>query len=186
MKRIIITLAAVLGVVHGEDLPLRSQFRDAATHEQLSHSLQKFQQRDPMKKLDIVEGEDPSTVNVPVDLLEQSDIICFGNYATLVPKRAIISAPAHFEKYLELKPGTKIIGWMDFYRKNRGWITTVEVTRRQAQGRDEIGEETQKRIGVSRNLVVATLKGGPISVFPLQVPEDAQPTETVENTVTTP
>ena len=159
------------GVVMGEEVALRSQFRDAATHDQLSLSLRKFQQRDPMKKLEVVEGEDPSKVNIPQDLLEQSDIISFGGYATLVPKQAILAAPPRVVKYLKLEPGTKFIGWSEFYAKNRGWITTVEVSRSQAQGRMEIAEETRDRIGKSTNLVVATLMGGPISVFPYKDPE---------------
>ncbi|MEP4078706.1 hypothetical protein [Haloferula sp.] len=140
-----------------------------------------------MKKLEAVEGEDPSKVNIPVNILKQSDVISFGGYATLVPKRAILAVPDRFEKYLELKPGTKIIGWLDFYAKNRGWITTVEVSRQQAQGRIDLGENTHERIGKSSTLMVATLMGGPISVFPPEKKEEeSQPTETVENTTTKP
>ncbi|MGB6222690.1 hypothetical protein [Haloferula sp.] len=186
MKRLSITLLVVCSVASAEEVPLKSQFRDAATHEELSISLRKFQQRDPMKNLEAVEGEDPSKVNIPVSILEQSDIISFGGFATLVPKQAIISAPAQFEKYLELKPGTKIIGWLDFYAKNRGWITTVEVSREQAQGYEAIAEATRERISKSANLVVATLMGGPISVFPPQEKKDEQTAETAENSTTTP
>lgn len=185
MKRIFTLLLVLSGVVMGEEVELRSQFRDVATHDELSLSLRKIQQRDPMKKLETIEGEDPSKVNIPVNLLEQSDIICFGGFATLVPKQAILAAPARVQGHLNLKPGTKFIGWAEFYAKNRGWITTVEVSRRQAQGRNEIVEETRDRIAKSSNLVVATLMGGPISVFPPQE-EESQPTETVENTTELP
>lgn len=147
-------------------------FRDAATHEQLALALRKAEQRDPMKKLTPVEGEDPSKVNRPMDLMEQSDIICFRGFATLVPKRAIISAPENYKKYLKLEPGARIVGWKDFYSRNRGWITTVEVSRVQAEGVEAISEDTRDQIGKSANLVVATLQGGPISVLPPVKPEE--------------
>lgn len=147
-------------------------FRDAATHEQLALALRKAEQRDPMKKLTPVEGEDPSKVNRPMDLMEQSDIICFRGFATLVPKRAILSAPENYKKYLKLEPGARIVGWKDFYSRNRGWITTVEVTRVQAEGVETFSEDTQDQIGKSANLVVATLQGGPISVLPPVKPEE--------------
>jgi hypothetical protein len=150
-------------------------FRDAATHEELVLALRKAEQNDPMKVLPQSQGGDPSKVNQPLNLLEQSDIICFGDKATLVPKRAILSAPAKHKDRLALQPGVKIIGWSDFYVLNRGWITTVEVTRAQAEGNAALPEETQERIGKSTNLVVATYMGGPISVLPLKEQPAAEP-----------
>lgn len=73
-----------------------------------------------------------------------------------------------------MQPGAKIVGWSDFFTANRGWITTVEVSRVQAEGNLAIAEETQERIGKSRNLVVATFMGGPISVLPLKEPKEAK------------
>lgn len=150
----------------------RLAFRDAATHEQLSRTLRKAEAKDPMKNMTPVEGEDPSKVNRPVDLMEQSDIICFRGFATLVPKRAILATPENYKRYLTLEPGAKFVPWRDFYARNRGWITTVEVSRVQAEGNKKFSDETTEQIGKSSNLVVATLKGGPISVLPLKEPED--------------
>jgi hypothetical protein len=157
--------------------PSKPVFRDAVTHEQLAQALRKAEQRDPMRKLKPSEGADPSKVNQPQNLLEQSDIISFGGVATLVPKRAILSSPSGVQDRLKLEPGARIVGWADFYAANRGWITTVEVSRVQAEGNKPIAEETQDRISKSRNLVVATYLGGPISVLPLKEPEDESQTE---------
>lgn len=167
---IALTLAAP-GEDQGDSQP---RFRDAATHEQLSRKLQAAEQKDPMKKLTAANGEDPSKVNQPVNLLEQSDIICFRGLATLVPKRAILATPTQHKDCLTMQPGAKIVGWSDFFTANRGWITTVEVSRVQAEGNLAIAEETQERIGKSRNLVVATFMGGPISVLPLKEPKEAK------------
>ena len=147
------------------------RFRDAPTHEQLARARQQSDQKDPMKALSESKGDDPSKVNQPINLLEQSDIISFAGVATLVPKRAILATPVKHKERLAIQPGSKIVGWAEFYAMNRGWITTVEVSRVQAEGNSAIAEETRERIGKSTNLVVATYMGGPISVLPLKEPE---------------
>ncbi|MCX6878857.1 MAG: hypothetical protein NTW21_34355 [Verrucomicrobia bacterium] len=143
--------------------------RDAATHEQLALTLRKAQQEDPMKRLPASKGEDPSQ-NLPKDLLSQSDIICFGGIATLVPKRAILQIPESCTARLKIEPGARIVGWADFFAANRGWITTIEISRVQAEGKEPIAGDTQEMMAKCRNLVVATYQGGPISMLPLKVP----------------
>lgn len=156
------------------------RYRDAATHDQLARALRRADQNDPMKALHQAEGNDPSKINQPVNLLEQSDIVCFGGLATLVPKRAILATPAKHKERLAMQAGARIVGWSEFYALNRGWITTVEVSRVQAEGNMRIAEETRDRIGKSMNLVVATYMGGPISVLPLK--ESAPASETAKTT----
>ena len=50
---------------------------------------------------------------------------------------------------LKFQPGAKLMSWADFYAQNRGWITTVEVTRVQAEGNKPLAEEIAARIGKS-------------------------------------
>lgn len=145
--------------------------QDAATHQQLSQTIRKGAQEDPMKVLKPTTGVDSSVTNRPKSILAQSDIVCFGGHATLVPKRAILQIPKNFADRIRLQPGAKLQGWSDFYALNRGWITTVEVSRTQAEGNDPLAEETQRQLSKSGNLVVATYRGGPISVLPLKTPE---------------
>lgn len=171
----LLPFAAVAQAQNARPEPKAPVFRDAATHEDLARKLRAAEANDPMKKMTPLEGEDPSKVNRPTDLLEQSDIICFRGFATLVPKRAILAAPENYKKYLTLEPGARIVPWADFYARNRGWITTVEVSRVQAEGNEAFSEETTERIGKSANLIVATLKGGPISVLPVKQPEETEP-----------
>ncbi len=152
--------------------------QDAATHQQLSQNLRKVAQEDPMKTLKPTTGADSSVTNRPKSILEQSDIVCFGGYATLVPKRAILQIPKNIADRIRLQPGAKLQGWSDFYALNRGWITTVEVSRTQAEGNDPLAEETQRQMAKSGNLVVATYRGGPISVLPLKTPEAPATTTT--------
>ena len=146
--------------------------QEAVTHEQLVLVRSKSDHLDPMKLLAETQGADPSVVNRPKSLLDQSDIISFGNFATLVPKRAILQIPKNLAGRIQIKPGVTIQSWSDFFAANRGWITTVEVSRTQAEGNAPIAEETATRISKSSNLIVATYLGGPISVLPIKVAVD--------------
>lgn len=152
--------------------------RDAATHEQLVVALRKAEQNDPMKKLPTTQGEDPSVVNRSKDILEDSDIISFRGVATLVPKRAVLQIPGSCSERMKLEPGARIIPWAEFYAANRGWITTVEVSRPQAEGNVPLAEESTKMMSTCRNLVIATYQGGPISVLPRKEQPKPETTQT--------
>jgi hypothetical protein len=152
--------------------------KEAMTHEQLILARRKSDLADPMNSLPVVKGEDPSVVNRPPSLLETSDIISFGKFATLVPKRAILQIPKNIAERLRLEAGAKIQSWSEFYAVNRGWITTVEVSRVQAEGNAPLADETKIQLSKCGNLVVATYLGGPISVLPLKEPEVKTPEKT--------
>ncbi|MES2658626.1 MAG: hypothetical protein V4689_08405 [Verrucomicrobiota bacterium] len=145
--------------------------QEGVTQEQLILARRKADQADPMSKLPASKGVDPSVVNRPPSLLETSDIISSGKFATLVPKRAILQIPKNLSDRIRLEPGATIQGWSEFYAANRGWITTVEVSRLQAEGRDPIADETKLLLSKSGNLIVATFRGGPISILPPKEPE---------------
>lgn len=144
--------------------------RDATTHEQLAARQRGVQQADPMLALEPATGPDPAKADRVPDLISQSDIVCFGGRATLVPKRAILHVPANLAERLKFLPSAKIQHWAEFYAENRGWITTVEVSRVQAEGNQPMDEAISKRVADSPSLVVATYQGGPISVLPLKAP----------------
>ena len=152
--------------------------RDAATHEQLGLAQRKERQVDPMKSLQKpadgkeTSSPDPSVANRPPSLLGSSDIVCFNGLATLVPKRAIIQSPKNLAERTRMQPGAKLQSWSQFYAANRGWITTVEVSRMQAEGNQPLAEETQKQIAKNGNLIVAVYQGGPISLLPLKTSEE--------------
>ncbi len=149
---------------------MRAEMRDAATHEQLALVFRSASQNDPARKFAPTKGPDPSTARPVKDLISESDIVCYNGMATLVPKRAILQIPKNMADRLKYIPGAKLLSWSDFYALNRGWITTVEVSRVQAEGNVPIAEDTQKQMSKSANLIVATFQAGPISVLPLKVP----------------
>ncbi len=137
--------------------------KDAATHEQLALQLRKCQQEDPMHRLPPSRAEPPP--KQAQDLISQSDVLCFGGIATLVPKHAVLLLPKAMANRSEFTAGSTLMGWAEFYAKNRGWITTVEVTNEQAAGTQPLDAEVSLRLKGSICVVVATYQGGPISVL---------------------
>lgn len=117
----------------------------------------------------------PAKENKPPDLLATSDILCFNDSATLVPKDAILHIPSAFASRIGMKDGSKFQVWSDFLAANRGWITTVEITPNQAGGNDPISDETSKSISKANTIVVAVYKGGPISLKPYKDPAASAP-----------
>jgi hypothetical protein len=174
----LLSAAAFAQAESGGPFPQKTAFRDAATHDQLVKRLKYMESREPMSKLAPATGKDPSKNDQTSDFLKQSDIICFNGVATFVPKRAILATPAKLKDRLAMKPGARIVSWTEFLDLNRGWVNTVEVDRPQAEGNKMMEEEVSERIAKSSNLVVATYKGGPISVLPLKEKEEATETKT--------
>jgi|AntRauTorckE6833_2_1112554.scaffolds.fasta_scaffold06324_3 hypothetical protein len=162
-------LAAQLGA---ETMRNGMPFRDAATSDELMKKYQSVSKENPMKRFTPSTEKGTPAVTKVENLLDKSDVISFNGLTTLVPKRAIIQIPEDYEKRINNHtPGAKIVGWLDFYRLNRGWISTVEVSFAQAKGESPIPPELMKTLSKSGNLVVAVLKTGPISVMPPKVEE---------------
>lgn len=168
-----LALAFAATAVRGQVVESRPTMRDAVSHRQLAKVHQQVSNQSPTAVLKAAKGADPSKVNQPANILSRSEIISYGGWVTLVPKRAILNLPANYKARLRTDPSAKALGWADFFALNRGWITTVEVTREQAEGDSAFGEELAERVAKSRNLVVATYQGGPIGVMPVKVPDVA-------------
>lgn len=166
-KKPSIILCAFVIIAHG--VSAQTEMRDAATHEQLQKKSQAAVVRDPMKKLLPANEPDPAKGN-PKDLISQSDILCFDGIFTLVPKRALLAIPMNLKDRTQLAEAAKLVGWADFHANNRGWITTVEVTREQAEGNSPIDEDVLSSFKQSTKVVVATYQGGPISILPSKNP----------------
>lgn len=163
-------------------------FRDAATNELLTTKYREVSKTNPMTdpktKFTETTGEDPSVKNKVGNLLDNSELITFNGNTTLVPKHAIIQIPETYKNRINNhKEGSKIISWAEFYSLNRGWISTLEVTFSQAKGEDPVNAEHLEVMKKSKNLIVAVLENGPISVLPLKTTaEPAKPSEPAEKT----
>jgi hypothetical protein len=160
-------------------------FRDAATNESLAGKYREVSKTNPMTdpktKFTVTTGEDPSVKNKVGNLLENSEFITFNGHTTLVPKRAIIVIPDKYKDRINNhKEGSKIVSWAEFFSLNRGWISTLEVNFSQAKGEKPVNAEEMEVLNKSKNLIVAVLENGPISVLPLKTTAD--PVEPVEKT----
>lgn len=160
----------------------KMEMRDVATHEALSNTLRQAQAMNPLTNYKAVEGEAATKVYQPESIINNSDIISFNGLTTLVPKRAILAVPDTVEsrigKHID---GHRVVAWKEFLHANRGWITTVEVSRAQAEGRQPLAESVSERFGKTSNLMVATYQGGPISVLPPLPPETEEETDAKES-----
>ena len=160
--------------------------KEAPKHADIDGAFKRGRQDNPMKNLPPKAGEGDAEVAAPVDLIASSDILCHRGKATFVPKRAILVRPRSLEGRLALVKNSQIVNWADFFKLNRDWIKTIEVTRVQAEGVEPLSEDAYEMLEGSKILVVATFKGGPISVLPLKdpdAPEDstASPEESTES-----
>ncbi len=150
----------------------KPQMRPPATHESLSNTLRQAQAINPLNNFKAVEGEDKTEVYKPESLIGSSDVISFNGLTTLVPKRAILAMPDSVKSRVgSHQQGNRVVQFQEFLQANRGWVTAVEVTRAQAQGREKLADSLVERIGKSTSMMVATFNGGPISVLPPRDPE---------------
>lgn len=145
--------------------------RDVATHDQLAMAMKQSQQADPMKNLPASNAPDAS-LNLPKDLVSQSDFISSAGAATLVPKHAILKVPVSYADRIRFQEGSRILSWTEFFAANRNWITTIEVTPEQASGKQALSKEASELVAKSSNLIVATHRGGPISVLAPKAPAE--------------
>ncbi|WP_411826622.1 hypothetical protein [Luteolibacter sp. AS25] len=174
---ILSTCLALATFVQGESK--KPVYRDAETHVQIAKKLKVSNSHNPMKTLLPSEGEDPSVKNRPQDIISSSDVLSFGGLTTLVPKKAIMRIPEIYaDRINNHVPGNRIVGWFEFYRLNRAWITPVEVSRIQAEGKEPIAEEVSENLKKNQNLIIATYSASPISLLELKVQEEETPEST--------
>jgi hypothetical protein len=175
MKNPAILFLLLVHPLMGEPAQSKPAFRDAATNETLTAEYREVSKKDPMGKFEKTKGEDPSVVNKVGNLLDNSELITFNGNTTLVPKNAIIRIPEKYKSRVNnYKQGSKILSWVDFYRLNRGWISTIEVSFTQAKGLATVSGKEMDTLEESGNLIVAVLRNGPISVLPLKTDTDKE------------
>jgi hypothetical protein len=181
---ITLILISLCNLSFGQDAdapPAKPVYRDAETHDQIAKKLIETQKKSPLAKLEESKGEDPSVKNQPQNLIASSDIISYNGLTTLVPKRAIVQLPEKYKNRINnASSGGKLVGWLEFYSSNRGWITTLEVTRLQAEGREPLAEETSENLKKNTNLIIATYSAGPISLLPLKEPKKEEEAKAIQ------
>lgn len=160
--------------------------RDATTEDQMLELRRQAQANNPLRNMRVVEEEHRTEVYKPLSLEERTDTLTYNGLTTLVPKGAILVLPDSVKSRVGMEiPGNRLVQFQDFLRSNRGWVSTVEVTREQARGTEKLPESVTERLAKSSMMVVATFNGNPISVLPPKNPEVDQ-TETSTPTAAQP
>jgi len=147
--------------------------RDAVRHEDLAkaraNAPEPFNRIEPMPE---VRDAPPPRDWKPMDILERSEFLSYNGLGTLVPKGSLLHVPTNLRDRMRMADDVRIVSWAEFYRVNRNWIHTHEVTRNQAEGFQEISEAALESISRSSSVVIATLATGPITVLPPPAPEE--------------
>lgn len=172
-------VAAMPGLLPAaEKAPVVNGMRDAATHdtivetgraarEEAAKNQTKQQQEMALKPVPPEQRPKPPEKR---SLLAVSDIICFHGLATLVPKSAVLHVPKGLTDRVGMQDGARFVEYQEFLTKNRGWLTSSEVSRLQAEGNEPLSEAVVKSFAKETRIVIATFNGGPISVLPLKTP----------------
>ncbi|MCW1883422.1 hypothetical protein OKA04_01695 [Luteolibacter flavescens] len=100
-------------------------------------------------------------------LAELSVFLSKGDTHTILPKGSIIYCPDKFSSLIANRAAGKPVAWPDFLIANRNWVSTHEVTLAQVRGEAPLSEEDRKAFATAGHLVVATLRGNPITVLPV-------------------
>lgn len=180
---LLLTVISLVAISNGENLG-RPPMRKAPTNEELVLRLRQSEKEmaEMKESRTLSSTADPTVTHQPADFISSSQILCYNGALTFVPKLAVLQFPKNYEDRLKAQPKARIQNWQDFYAANIGWITTVEVSKIQAQGRQALSEDTSVHISKCGKLVVATFNGHPISVHPVPTPK---PVTTDSNSPTT-
>ncbi|MDF1823930.1 MAG: hypothetical protein P1U68_04765 [Verrucomicrobiales bacterium] len=150
------------------------EFRNAATHDELSQRLKMARQNSPMGHLEMRDVEEDKKIAAPSgDFVKDSEIISYNGNLTFVPKGAVLNLPERFESRLVTDEKAKIKTFSEFSVLNRGWITTYEVDIETAFGKKPFDPAKIEWMKNSGRLIIATYKGGAISVLPYTEPDSA-------------
>jgi hypothetical protein len=128
-------------------------------------ALAKLQQTSPMAALQQPAGESAKVIRpAGQSIIKQSSILHDGTHWTLVPKGAVVHTPEAMKGKVDVKPVGTLLSWSDFLLKNRGWITTADISFDQAAGNEPVPAERAAFWAKQDKIVVAVHQNGPISV----------------------
>lgn len=101
----------------------------------------------------------------PYSLLSLSSFVENAGSSVILPKGCVVFCPPEFESRVVKTPTMELSDWQTFLAANRNWIRCIEVTEEQIQGRAKIPEESLLTYKKAKLLVIATLRGSPVTVL---------------------
>lgn len=146
------------------------QIKPRRTHEEIAKRQKPMsapEERRQVRHEDVVKGKQRAVHRKErgsKGLIDRSLIVSSPYDWTLLPKKSVLNVPPLYQKRINGERHGKLIGWQEFYAKNRAWIRLLPVTIEQAQGDKPLTPEYLESLKKTGLLVVAVCKGGPISV----------------------
>ena len=99
----------------------------------------------------------------PADLLSRSTLLAANGHWTLVPRGAILHLPdAHAKKIVQAPVG-KFLPFHEFHKKNYAWLSTREVSIKEAVGDKPFDEQVKTALVGAGLVVVSTMQKSPTS-----------------------
>jgi hypothetical protein len=145
------------------------------THEQLTEGRGVVRQssHQSVRLNQVPIGEVTKKRSDQASLVGRSTVLSFGDFWTLVPKGAVLHVPEGLKGRVGTAPSGRLLGWSEFYQRNRGWLRQQAVEVSHARGERLLDEEVVKNFTSLTQVVVATCHSGPISMKKPVVPEAA-------------
>jgi len=103
-------------------------------------------------------------------MAELSVFVSLGESHTILPKGSVIFCPDVLASRVSNRLSGKPVRWKDFLVANRNWISTHEVTLAQVRGEAPLSEDDRRAFATSGRMVIATLRGNPVTVLPAPTP----------------
>lgn len=94
-----------------------------------------------------------------------SSLLSDGVNHTVLPKAALMHVPDAFKDRVVDKPVGRLILWPEFYKQNRNWLKTREITFENAKGELPLTEEEWQTVQNLGAIVVSVMGGHPISLL---------------------
>lgn len=130
-------------------------------------TLARLQKKDPMIRLVGANGEDIEVQRpAAASIVGRSTILHDGKHWTLVPNGSVVHVPETLKGKVNSRPVGTLLPWQDFLTRNRGWLTTAEISFDQAAGNEVLPAASIANWKNSGKLVVTVHHMGPISVLP--------------------
>jgi len=160
---LLLGLICLTNILSGQSSPL-VKTRDVISEEVLREQVFNT----PSLKSQLEAKTKPVTKKTPAiqsSLWSKSIIVTDGEMFTLIPVGSILHLPAALRGHITDKPTGQFTFWPNFLKRNSSWLGGHEVTLSMARGDAKAARTVLQGISKDSRMLVATFKGGPVTVL---------------------